>query len=172
MKSYRLEHSLKELGFRTYSEYLKSDLWKQARAEFLERNPDCVRCGNEATQVHHVRYNIRTLKGIQTHNLVSCCSTCHREAHVASSKGSLKNELEATWWLRRDTPNRKGRRKAWKRRARDEKFAKKQLMIDYDPSDDIDPSQRSRDEQRLKKIRERRHCTRHNGVGRNSSVFT
>ena len=73
----RLKH-LRSLGFKSYPEYLKSDLWKRVRARvFLEKGQNCSLCANEATQVHHNRYHRNDLIGKKLSFLVPICRRCH-----------------------------------------------------------------------------------------------
>ena len=71
--------NLRRLGFRSYREYLASDLWKAIRDRVLDR--DCGRCAFchffEAVSVHHMLYDAATLRGDTLEHLKSTCGKCH-----------------------------------------------------------------------------------------------
>lgn len=72
---------LRELGYRSYSEYLSSDLWKEIRRRAIRKAKGmCEVCGkNEATHVHHLNYQKDTLLGKKETLvfLVASCEECH-----------------------------------------------------------------------------------------------
>lgn len=69
--------NLSLLGFRSYSEYLESDLWKTIRDFQLAEFPKCRLCRRDACVVHHLRYDMHTLAGRGKLMLVSMCHWCH-----------------------------------------------------------------------------------------------
>jgi 5-methylcytosine-specific restriction endonuclease McrA len=74
----RRQRNLEKLGFRTYSEYLASDLWKAIRSRVLQRdNGICRRCKGRAWQVHHRKYVMKAMDGTNIGLLVSVCGPCH-----------------------------------------------------------------------------------------------
>lgn len=74
---------LLELGFSSYKEYLDSDLWKYIRKTVLENaKHKCAKCGERANQVHHLRYDIKTLAGARWSYLIAVCRKCHHEAEM------------------------------------------------------------------------------------------
>ena len=62
-----------------YSEYLKSDKWKEKRKRVLKRdNYICKACErNKATQVHHISYQF--IYDEPLFDLVSVCIPCHNK---------------------------------------------------------------------------------------------
>lgn len=75
------------MGFSSYPEYLKSDLWKKTRDRvFQEKGHDCWLCGAPATQVHHNRYGRHEMSGKRTKYLIPVCSGCHCEIEFDSNK--------------------------------------------------------------------------------------
>lgn len=61
-----------------YKTYLRSKLWKHIRRNVLRRDRwVCQSCGEKATQVHHVRYDGRTMRGQDLDNLMALCDECH-----------------------------------------------------------------------------------------------
>lgn len=69
---------LKEIGFRSYREYLSSDLWKRVRAVvFQKKGRKCFCCGSKASQIHHNNYAKDELLGENVKRLVPLCGRCH-----------------------------------------------------------------------------------------------
>lgn len=89
------DRRLMKLGFASYRDYLHSPLWKAIRSAKLELTPKCELCeASRATQVHHLRYSLRCLKGIDPLPLVSACPTCHEK--VEFTAGGKKRGFLAT----------------------------------------------------------------------------
>ncbi len=68
---------LLSMGYDSYAQYQRSDLWKGIRARQLVKQPWCTGCGRKARQVHHLRYDKPTMLGRCPGSLVSVCGTCH-----------------------------------------------------------------------------------------------
>ena len=69
-----------ELTRSAYRMYLRSDHWRQLRAEKCALSPRCERCDSKARlQVHHVRYG-RWEDG-QIGDLRTLCASCHAAEH-------------------------------------------------------------------------------------------
>lgn len=68
---------LKELGYRTYAEYLESDDWRRIRDGVLSRFPVCCACDNPSSQVHHLNYSYPVLLGYKPDYLFAICRGCH-----------------------------------------------------------------------------------------------
>ncbi len=83
---------LKKMGFSTYKDYLKSELWSGIRKRVLERDRNhCRFCKNrKATTAHHKRYFWNDLNGITIKRIISVCHRCHyRLEFKKKEKGSL-----------------------------------------------------------------------------------
>lgn len=96
-KCYRKrERNLKKLGFESYKEYLKSDLWKSIRCLILfERNYTCHFCKGKATEVHHLRYTINTLSMVNKHfrgGLTATCRNCHQKISEYAKDNQIQEE--------------------------------------------------------------------------------
>ena len=65
------------MGFTSYAQYQRSDLWKGIRKRQLLKQPWCTGCGGKAWQVHHLRYDKLTMMGRCSKSLVSVCGRCH-----------------------------------------------------------------------------------------------
>lgn len=87
--------SLRTLGFASYRDYLKSDLWIsiKARAIRAARNK-CARCGSgERLQVHHRTYDLKTMAGGTLDGLTVACRRCHCAAEQPKSGRSAHDRL-------------------------------------------------------------------------------
>ena len=78
------DESLRELGFGSYEEYLRSGVWRWIRKQVMRRARGlCQSCKiNKAVEVHHTSYSVRVLLGIRMQALVAVCSMCHEMAHA------------------------------------------------------------------------------------------
>ena len=67
------------LGYKSYKNYLRSELWKKIRSRILRRSKGrCEICHvNPARQVHHKRYSKKVLTGNDDSGLVAICDECH-----------------------------------------------------------------------------------------------
>lgn len=71
---------LRGMGFDDYKSYLNSPMWAGIRARVFENCPDCVKCGRDARQIHHLRYTAKNLSGESLSGLVAICAGCHVKA--------------------------------------------------------------------------------------------
>lgn len=85
--------TLRRLGYKTYSAYLKSPMWRQIRARvFAEKGRGCYLCGSRATEAHHNRYRESDLTGCTIKHIHPLCRGCHEGIEF---KNGEKNELWA-----------------------------------------------------------------------------
>jgi hypothetical protein len=69
---------LKEMGYKTYRDYLAGELWKTIKAAGFEKHGDtCRLCPKKAVALHHVSYCMDVLKGLDLSKLVPLCDDCH-----------------------------------------------------------------------------------------------
>jgi hypothetical protein len=69
---------LLSLGFMSYPEYRKSEFWNSIRKRVFARDAGLCRfCEETATEVHHQKYDLATLKGDDLKFLHSVCRDCH-----------------------------------------------------------------------------------------------
>jgi hypothetical protein len=78
---------LNKIGFKSYQNYLDSDLWKSIRNLFLKDNPYCYGCGEKADTVHHSSYTKKNLIGVDFQFLYPVCNNCH---HKSEFNGKIK----------------------------------------------------------------------------------
>jgi len=82
----RRNRELRQLGFATYKDFLRSDLWKQTRAKVLAGFSKCLLCGQPSTQVHHMSYDTATLLGIRLYRCIALCEPCHKNIEFDDGK--------------------------------------------------------------------------------------
>jgi len=85
----------KELGFKTYNDYLKSNLWFRIRQLVLERDGKCCQvCDTPSKTVHHIDYTITIMSGEgDQHELIILCKSCHNFVEQSKNLLTKKNLL-------------------------------------------------------------------------------
>jgi hypothetical protein len=85
------------LGFDTYAQYLGSPLWKEIKQRgFREHGRFCRICSKYANILHHLSYDLETLKGTRLDRLVPVCDTCHHAIEFDLLDG--KRTLHGAYW--------------------------------------------------------------------------
>lgn len=70
--------NLAKIGFASYLDYLRSELWLAIRRRaFSEIGDKCKGCHDPATEVHHRHYSEAVLRGTNISSLVPLCKVCH-----------------------------------------------------------------------------------------------
>lgn len=94
---------LRAIGFRSYSEYLQSDLWKRIRAKvFRVKGRFCMLCSRPADVPHHNRYHRHDLLGWTLKYINPLCNKCHHEIEfLGDKKVPLKSAAETYRALRK-----------------------------------------------------------------------
>lgn len=101
--------NLQAMGFRSYGEYLKSDMWAIIRRLAFESNGTaCVRCGRPASQIHHSSYDLKTLAGSDLQYLHPVCGTCHESAELLAGEKVHKNDANRHLGVAGDRSGREG----------------------------------------------------------------
>lgn len=73
-----------------YINYLKSEDWKERRKILMQQaNYKCMKCGEKATQLHHLNYN-NIGNEILEDDVIALCSDCHKEIHGKGQYGEHK----------------------------------------------------------------------------------
>lgn len=83
----------------TYSEYLKSDYWKNKRRQVLQRdNYSCNECGVKSNlQVHHLDYD--TIGDEDLEDLITLCRKCHHNLHeIINRKKQEQRQAQKERW--------------------------------------------------------------------------
>lgn len=92
---------VRALGFVSYTQYLRSDLWRDIRARVLARSNACALCEGIATQVHHSRYRKKDLEGRgNLRNLFPICRRCHYRIEFRDHDREKLNTKQATAKMR------------------------------------------------------------------------
>jgi hypothetical protein len=73
--------NLDELGFQTYEEYLRSDLWRETKSRYInsEYPHFCLVCGSKSFDLHHRTYE--RLGHEELYDLVPLCNPHHTALH-------------------------------------------------------------------------------------------
>lgn len=88
--------TLREMGYASYAEYLRSPLWKGIRRKALLWNgTQCRRCKAPATEIHHADYRRPTLQGTVMHALIPVCRDCHKQAEFDGDRKTSHGEANA-----------------------------------------------------------------------------
>jgi 5-methylcytosine-specific restriction endonuclease McrA len=71
----------KALGFKTYQEYLQSEMWQDKKNLILEiAEYKCQKCGSKKNlQVHHLNYD--SVGNENQHDVIVLCKNCHEKEH-------------------------------------------------------------------------------------------
>lgn len=81
-----------KMGFASYKDYLRSNLWASIRARVLSLYKKCGCCREFKPQcVHHHNYKPATMKGNSIKGLVALCNACHVAIEY---KGHVKRQDE------------------------------------------------------------------------------
>jgi hypothetical protein len=87
------ETILARLGYGDYESYLAGPLWQKIRRRVLKHDGSiCARCGDRATQVHHLAYTEAVLKGEDDSQLVSVCKPCHEKVEFDDDRRGRRPE--------------------------------------------------------------------------------
>ena len=79
-----------------WDEMYNSPKWRTLRAEKLRQCPQCEKCGDKATEVHHVLpHNGNWDLFLDTDNLMSICHACHLKETQRESNIRKKQKAEA-----------------------------------------------------------------------------
>lgn len=79
--------NLNRLGFDTYPDYLRSDLWRAVRVKvYAAKGRDCYLCGKPATELHHNRYHANDLTGETIRFINPICRQCHESIEFRDGK--------------------------------------------------------------------------------------
>lgn len=71
-----------------YSEYLKTDDWKEKRKNKLSKKKLCGVCADPVVDIHHLNY--RNLLDVQQSDLRRLCRRCHFLAHDLYKAGAFR----------------------------------------------------------------------------------
>ena len=66
--------------------------YKKIRDQFMEENPDCERCGNYATEIHH-KNGRNGERLLDSDYFMAICRNCHRYIHEHPKEAREKGWL-------------------------------------------------------------------------------
>jgi len=77
----KFKERLKNLGFQSYKDYLKSEHWKKINKKYKKsRFPQhCIVCSNKRFQLHHRSY--ARIGNEYLTDFIPLCQKCHQEIH-------------------------------------------------------------------------------------------
>lgn len=119
---------LRELGYATYDEYLRSAHWQRLRRQFKSRDARCYLCRSRRFELHHRTYERLGCEVID--DLVPLCRWCHKDVHkrLIHARGvELSDAHEWVRTLREKKRARVGIPQAATDRARARKRGREQL---------------------------------------------
>ena len=81
MNFYRGVSGWKALGFSSYEDYIKSEMWIEKRKIILEeRGTKCEKCGSTyCINVHHLNY--LNVGNESKEDVIVLCKSCHEKEH-------------------------------------------------------------------------------------------
>lgn len=78
-----------------YQDYLKSEQWKDLRAQVYQRaQSKCELCGRTAAAIHHIKYP-KNYSEDSLGNLVAVCKRCHMKLHGINHETLVKKFLDS-----------------------------------------------------------------------------
>lgn len=78
---------LKNIGFQSYKEYLKSDIWKIIKDQaIIKFGIKCKICHNNTKIYHHTMYNEEVLSGNDISSLIPICNSHHYKIEFNNDK--------------------------------------------------------------------------------------
>lgn len=78
---------LKQLGYGSYKEYLRSKLWQDIRSQVIVRDKHkCFICSGVGNEVHHTSYTAEVLCGEALGLLKCICRKCHESSEFKSRR--------------------------------------------------------------------------------------
>ena len=99
---FKRNSALRSIGFKSYSQYLDSDLWDLIRRETLARdqcrcrNLKCVEEGPK--HVHHLAYSLPVLFGNNPVLVITLCEKCHTFVEFDGPTGARRGVAGARKW--------------------------------------------------------------------------
>ncbi len=79
--------------YKSYKDYLLSNIWKKKRKKVLERDGYCCKeCGQKSNlQVHHKTYKRVYKEPLK--DLIVLCSFCHKDKHNLVTKDEITDRV-------------------------------------------------------------------------------
>lgn len=91
------ELQLRELGYASYADYLKSPAWRDVRERYIASDlPQVCMCGATSWELHHTTYERVGRERLD--DLIPLCRTCHADAHALESAGVIGLDLDGFYY--------------------------------------------------------------------------
>lgn len=88
---HRRDQLIRKMGYKTYTKYKDSELWNNIRTRVFSRDKGLCRiCSSKATEVHHVSYDLLTLKGKRLDDLYALCRACHNSVEFRDIEARIR----------------------------------------------------------------------------------
>jgi hypothetical protein len=114
------DDNLHKLGFDSYRDYLRSQLWEEISFRVFRRTTDgrCECCRfRRASQIHHRAYDISTLRGDCIDALTALCDCCHYKAERPTKRQSPYDRLtKANEFIARGQTRAPEQPESWKKK--------------------------------------------------------
>ena len=121
---------LRYLGFKSYKEYLASDLWKEIRRKaFKCHGRECYLCDKPATELHHNRYSLKDLQGKRLKFIKPVCRQCHEEIEFKNGEKATVGQAKMAFNRKRKHKTRAEREAQRKETAKRKRKEKKRRRI-------------------------------------------
>ena len=87
------ETKLAELGYASYSDYLKSATWRDVKQRYRESDLSQIcMCGETKVDLHHTTYERVGREELE--DFVPLCRLCHEQAHILEASGVIELDLK------------------------------------------------------------------------------
>lgn len=91
------ELKLRELGYDSYDDYLRSPAWRDVRRRYRESDlPQVCMCGSVNVQLHHTTYERVGREELE--DLLPLCQDCHATAHALEAAGAIDLDLAGFYY--------------------------------------------------------------------------
>jgi hypothetical protein len=110
---------LKTLGFKSYVEYFKSEMYFNIKRRVLETYTKCACCDSQSTQVHFSNHKLSVLTGKVLHKIVPLCGKCYRlmwyegdTKRTAKEAFNVSQRMLSSWFMLRAKERRKANKES------------------------------------------------------------
>ena len=90
------ELKLRELGYDSYNDYLRSPAWRDVKRRYREAYPMICMCGSTKVEIHHKTYDRVGKEDLD--DLVALCRDCHEQAHLLEAAGVIGLDLNGFYY--------------------------------------------------------------------------
>ena len=122
------------IEYKSYDEYLGSELWQHIRGAVYRRDKGkCRVCGRDGSVVHHLSYAKEVMEGRDLEKLVLVCRPCHK--HIEFDKyGNKRSVGKAAAAFRRMAKASQKKREKKSRNKNRKRWRYRRKMVARNPS--------------------------------------